>query len=208
MVEIYFYMPVESTENAVECGIKLSEWYSREINFEGERKKCITALLNPRDDHGKYISPAYRCLKLEVQPKYCFVADSLLYEAGLAYPEVMEMYHRSIKPIEQYTFGGYRLPECLITSTIIGEHIDVAGKGLETPILYNNSQELYFNNILEGFKEAHDDFNDTLLYHFLKRLCDEGKATSVEDITSGLAVFKDNRNDRVYTLRIPDMGRY
>lgn len=208
MVDVYFFMPAESADTAVECGVKLSEWYSREINIDGERKKCITALLNPRDDHDKYISPVYKCLKLEVQPKYCFAADSMLYEAGLAYPGVMEMYHRSIIPVDQYTFGGYRLPECLITSTISAEHVNVLGRGLDTPVLYNNSQELYFNNIIEEFREAHDDFYDTLLYHFLKRLCDEGKAEVVEDTASGLAVYKDNRDGRVYTLRIPDMERY
>lgn len=208
MVEVYFYIPAESTGNAVECGIKLSEWYNREIVIEGDKKKCITALLNPRDDHEKYISPAYSCLKLEVQPKYCFVADSLLYEAGTEYPEVMDMYRRSIVPIGQYVFGNYRLPECLITSTIIGEQISVAGKGLDTPILYNNSQELYFSNILEGFKEAHDDFNDALLYHFFKSLCNEGKVACIEDNASGLAVFRDDRDGRVYTLKIPGMEKY
>lgn len=208
MVEVYFYMPTEQTENAVECGIKLSEWYSREINFGEERKKCITALLNPRDDHEKYVSSIYSCLKLEVQSKYCFVADSLLYEAGLAYSEVMEMYHQSIMPIGQYTFGIYRHPECLITSTVIGEHINVLGNGLDTPVLYSNSQELYFYNIFEGFREVYDDINDTLLYHFFKRLCDEGKATGIEDTASGLAVFTHSRDGRAYTLRIPDMGKY
>lgn len=208
MVEVYFYMPADQIENAVECGIKLSDWYSREIDLEGLRKKCIAALLNPRDDYVKYMSPAYRCLKLEVQPKYCFVADSLLYEAGRAYPVVMEMYNRSIMPIEKYTFGDYRLPECLITGTVIGEHVSVLGKGLDTPVLYSNSQELYFNNIIEGFREAHDDFNDTLLYHFYRRLCEEGKATGIEDAASGLAIFTDDRDGRAYTLRIPDMERY
>lgn len=208
MVEVYFYMPAEQTENAVECGIKLSEWYSREINLEGERKKCITALLNPRDDHEKYMSSTHRCLKLEVQSKYCHVADRLLYEAGLAYPAVMEMYHRSIMPIEKYTFGNYRFPECLITSTVIGEHINALGKGLDTPVIYSNSQDLYFNNILEGFRETHDDFNDALLYHFFRRLCDEGKATFIEDTNSGLAIFTDDKDGRTYTLRIPDMGNY
>lgn len=208
MVEVYFYMPAESVDDAVECGIKLSEWYSKEIDIDGERKKCITTLLNPRDDHDKYTSSEYRCLKLEVQPKYCFAADSLLYEAGQAYPVVMEMYNHSILPIEQYTFGDYRRPECLITSTIIGEHVTELGRRLDTPVLYSNSQELYFSSILEEFNEAHEDFYDNLLYHFLKRLCDEGKAEDVEDTVSGLAVFKDNRDGRVYTLRIPDMERY
>ena len=208
MVEVYFYIPARQTDMAVECGIKVSDWYTREVLLDGAKKKCIAALLNPRDDFDKYMSPAYRCLKLEVKPKYCFVADSLLYEVGLAYPEVMEMYQRSMMPVEQYTFGGYRLPECLVTSTVLGEDVHLLGKGLESPVLYDNCQELYFNNILEGFRETHDDFNDTLLYHFFRRLCDEGKAVRVEDTISGLAVFTYNGDGRVYTLRIPDMGAY
>jgi hypothetical protein len=208
MVEVYFYIPVQQVDDAVECGMKLSEWYRRELEMNGERKKCISALLNPRDDHERYISQDYRCLKLEVQSKYCFAADSLLYEPGLVYSEVMEMYKCSIVPIEKYTFGDYRLPECLITSTVTGENISVLGRGLDTPVLYNNSQELYFNNILEGFREEHDDFYDSLLYHFFKRLHHEGKVSCVEDSASGLAVFRDSRINRTYTLKIPDMGRY
>lgn len=208
MVEVYFYIPVKLVQNAVECGLKLSEWYSREIMIGGERKKCISALLNPRDNYEKYISQGYKCLKLEVQSRYCFAADSLLYEAGQAFPEVMEMYERSIIPIEKYTFGNYRQPECLITSTVIGENINVLGRAMDTPVLYSNSQELYFNNMLEGYRDEHDDFNDTLLYHFFKRLCIEGKASCVEDPATGLAVFRDGRNSRVYTLKIPDMRGY
>ncbi len=208
MIDVYYYMPAGQTEDAVECGIKLSEWYSKEIHMEGEVKKCISALLNPRDDHEKYLSPEYRCLTLEVQPKHCFVADGMLYRAGQAYPEAMELYHRSIMPVEKYAFGSYRSPECLITATIIGEHVHVPGKGLDMPILYNNSQELYFNNLLEYFREVHDDFNDTMLYYLFKRLCDEGKAACIEDIVSGLAVFTYHNDGRVYTLRIPDLEKY
>lgn len=208
MVEVYFYIPADQVENAVECGIKLSEWYSREVLIEGAVKKCITALLNPRDDYEKYASPAYKCLKLEVQPKYCFVADSLLYEAGKAYPEVMRLYQGSIVPIEKYVFGSYRLPEALVTGTIIGDNISVSGKGLDTPVLYSNSQDLYFSNLLEDLKEAHDDLNDTLLYFFFKKLCDEGKAECIEYGDGCLAVFTYKRDGRVYTLRIPDMSGY
>lgn len=208
MVEVYFYIPIGKMDNAVECGIKLSEWYSRETTINGETKKCIAAFLNPRDDYKKYTSSEYKCLKLEVEPKYCHVADGLLYEPGLAYPEVMELYRRSIVPVGNYTFGNYRLPECLITTTIIGDQISVPGNGLDTPVLYNNSQELYFTNLLEGFKEEHDDLNDTLLYLFFRRLCEEGKAMVYEDNANGLAVFAYKGDGRVFTLRVPDMSGY
>ena len=208
MVEVYFYIPAGQTENAVECGIKLSEWYSREALIEGTVKKCITAMLNPRDDCEKYVSSAYKCLKLEVQPKYCYVADSLLYEVGKAHPEAMQLYQSSIIPIEKYVFGSYRLPEALITSTIIGDNVSVFGKGLDTPVLYSNSQDLYLSNLLEDLKEAHDDLNDTLLYFFFKKLCGEGKAECIEHGEGRLAVFTYKRDGRVYTLKIPDMSGY
>ncbi len=208
MVEVYLYLPAEKTDVAVECGIKLSEWYSREVEIDGEIKKCITALLNPRDDYEKYTSTGFKCLKLEVLPKHCRIADTLLYKAGLSNPEAMELYRYSIMPIEDYTFGSYRLPECLITSTILGDRISLPGKGLDSPVLYSNSQELYFNNLLEGMKEVHDDLNDTLLYFFFKKLCEEGKAKGIEDHTNGLAVFTYAGDGRTYTLKIPDMGGY
>lgn len=208
MVEVYLYVPAEKTDVAVECGIKLSEWYSREVEIDGEMKKCITALLNPRDDYEKYLSVKFKCLKLEVPPKHCRVADTLLYKAGLSYPEAMDLYRHSIMPIENYTFGNYRLPECLITSTILGDQISLPGKGLDSPVLYSNSQELYFNNLLEGMKEAHDDLNDTLLYFFFKKLCEDGKAKGIEDNANGLAVFTYSGDGRTYTLKIPDMEGY
>ena len=44
VAEVYFYMPADKMADAVECGIKLSEWYSREVRIGGEVKRCITAL--------------------------------------------------------------------------------------------------------------------------------------------------------------------
>lgn len=202
------YIPAEKVDDAVGCGIKLSEWYSREVEIDGGMKKCITALLNPRDDYEKYISNGFKCLKLEVPPKHCRVADTLLYKAGLSHPEAMELYKRSIVPIENYTFGSYRLPECLIMTTVLGDQISIPGRGLDSPVLYDNSQELYFNNLLEGMKELHDDLNDTMLYFFFKRLCEDGKAEEIEDTANGLAVFTYAGDGRTYTLRIPDMKGY
>ena len=207
-MEVYFYMPADRAQDAVECGIKLSEWYDREITIGGEMKKCISTLLNPRDDYEKYTSREYKCLKLEVQSRYCYIADSLLYAAGGSHAAVMEMYCRSVVPADRYIFGDYRLPECLVASTVLAGNVSMLGKGLDTPLLYNNSQELYFNKVLEVFREEHEDFNDALLYHFFKRMEREGKASCIEDAASGLAVFRDDRRGRTYTLKIPDMGKY
>lgn len=206
MVEVYFYMPAKQADDVVGCGIKLSEWYNREVEIDGERKKCISTLLNPRDDYGKYMSADYKCLKLEVLPKYCHVADRVLYQSGLAFPEVMDKYVRSIIPVEKYTFGRYRLPECLVTSTVIGDYVSLLDKRLDSPILFNNSGELYINNIIEGFKEENDDFNDVLLYFYFDNMVRIGKMRKVEDPASSMAVFTLETDGRIYTVKIPGLG--
>lgn len=208
MVEVYFYIPADKAGYAVECGVKLSEWYSREIVIDGSSRKCIAALLNPRDEYEKYTSGAYRCLKLEVESKYCFAADRSLYEAGLSNPQAMELYKASIMPIGEYTFGGYRFPEVLVTSTILGENISLTGKMLDTPVLYENSQELYLNNLMEQLKDEHCDLNDTLLYLYFRWLCDIGKAECIGGLDGTYAVFRISGEKKVYTFRTPDQGGY
>ena len=206
MVEVYFYIPAEKASDAVECGIKLSEWYSREAVIDGTVRKCIAALLNPRDEYDKYTSGAYRCLKLEVDSRYCFAADRSLYETGLSDPGVMELYRESIKPIGSYTFGEYRFPEVLVTSTILGENISVWGKMLDTPLLYNNSEELYLSNLMELLRDKHDDMNDTLLYLYFRWLSENGTAERIGGAGVKYAVFRANGPDKVYTFKAPDPG--
>ena len=208
MVEVYFYVPVKSSEIAVECGLKISEWYSKKIEVDGVSKKCISALLNPRDDYHKYTSADFKCLKLEVMLKYCYVAENMFYQAGLTFPEVMEMYLKSVIPVENYTFGRYRLPECLVTCTVIGDNVSALDKRLDSPVLFNNSEELYISNIIEELKESHNDFNDAMLYFFYCKLADIGKIRRIEDVSSGVAVFTDKKDNRVYTFKIPDLENF
>lgn len=208
MVEVYYYLPTGYVDNAVTCGIKLSEWFSREIELEGDKKKCITALLNPRDDMQKYLSLEYKCLKMEIMSKYCFVANGLLYQTGLDNPEVMDMYRKSIMPIEQYNFGKFRFPECLVTCTVLGEYVKVLDKRLDSPILFNNSEEIYLSATIETFKERYEDFNDAFLFSFLSRLADFGKIKGIMDEKAGIAIFSDFNEQSIYTLRIPDMEKF
>ncbi|MCX7708749.1 MAG: hypothetical protein N2484_02750 [Clostridia bacterium] len=208
MVEVYFYLPVDKVGEVVECGLKLSDWYSKEIVINGDVKKCLSALLNPKDDIEKYKSNDYKCVKLELSPNYCFAADKYLYVAGQNSPKVMEMYHDSIIPVKEYIFGSYRLPECLVTSTVIAGHISVLDKRLDSPILFDNSEDLYINNILEAYKEEHDDFIDCLLYNFLAKLAETGKVDKIEDTENKIAIFIEKGSNKGFTVKIPDFGLY
>lgn len=207
LIEVYYYIPANEVDYAVECGIKLSKWYDKEVYFNGDKKKCISCLLNPKDDIQKYKSSNFQCLKLQLSPNYCFAADRYLYNIGLNYPDVMWMYSKSIIPVNEYIFGSYRLPECLVTSTVIGEQVSSLDRRLDSPVLYNNSEELYINNIIENYRERYSDFNDSLLYYFYCKLAETEKIDKIEDSENRIAVFIDKENNRSYTVRIPDINR-
>ena len=173
--------------------------------INGESRKCLTALLNPKDDMEKYKSDRYRCVKLEVLPKYCFIADSHLYRMGLSNPAAMELYYKSVMPVEDYVFGSYRLPECLITSTVIGEYISMLQDKLGPPLLFDNSEELYLNNIMEVYQEENTEFIDAMLYCFYSKLAEMGRLRKMEDKENRVTVFFDRSNNKRYTIKTPDM---
>ncbi|MCX7841551.1 MAG: hypothetical protein N2489_00560 [Clostridia bacterium] len=208
MVEVYYYLPVQHADNVIDCGLKLSDWFDKEVRIGGDLKKCLSALLNPKDDLEKYRSSEYKCVKLELSPNYCYAADKALFVAGHNYPQVMELYEKSIIPVKDYRFGSYRLPECLVTSTVIAGHISPLDKRLDSPVLFDNSEELYINNIIEAYKEEHDDFNHCLLYFFYCRLAEIGKVDKIEDNRNRIAVFTDKQSGSVTTIRIPDVWEY
>lgn len=208
LVEVYYYVPLEEVENTVLCGLKLSKWFDREVPINGENRKCLAALLNPKDDMEKFRSDRYRCVKLKILPKYCFVADRYLYLMGLSNPDAMELYYASIMPVEDYVFGSYRLPECLITSTVIGEYISIFGGKLESPLLFDNSEELYLNNIMEVYQEEHIAFIDAILYCFYSKLAEIGKLRKLEDMENRVAVFFDLSGSKRYTIKIPELGSF
>ena len=208
MIEVYFYIPVNEVDNAVECGLKLSQWHNREVFIGGDLKRCISTLLNPRDDMKRYRSDHFRCLKLELPPARCYAADSCLYSIGSNHAEVMRLYMKSIIPLSEYGFGTYRLPECLVTTTVLPDQISILKKGLDSPILFANSEELYINNVIEAYRESHDHFNDTMLYCFYSRLADQGWMAKIEDVESRMAVFTGRGAGDTVTLRIPDIAEY
>lgn len=205
MADVFYYVPNSEVSNSVSCGLKLTQWGEKEIETEGITRNCIRALLNPKDDINKYKSDNFKCLKLEIKLRHCFVGDSLLYIAGLENPEVMELYKESIVPAENYVFGTYRIPECLVTSTVISDQIAVLDKRLDLPILYDNSEDLYESNLIENYREEYRNFNDIMLYTFNLRLVEEGKVSMITDEKNGLAIFQNNSTKSIFTVKIPTL---
>ncbi len=205
MVEVYYYISCEKASKATECGIKLSEYADREVEvYSNSTKKCLIAYLNPRDNMELYNNKEYICLKLNVDSQYCFVAQSCLYRLGMKNEYIMKRYLSSIIPVKDYRFGAYRRPECLITTTVIGDDIEIMKKGLDTPVLFENSQELYLNNKMQEFKDKNPYFNNDALYFLCSNLVEQGKLYKHMDKENRLAVFVKTETDEDIILRLPD----
>jgi len=206
MVDVYYYVPVHKADISVKSGIKLSEGFDKEVVIEGVRRKCFSALLNPKDDIAKYNSPSLKCLRFEVQPRYCYVAEKCFYEAGLRNPEIMKMYTDSIVPVEKYIFGSYRFPECLVTSTIIWGHVSVMNKSKDSPVLFESSEQLYINNIVEECRERYEYADDAMLYYFYSKLAEIKKFDKIENIKNGFDIFIDRESQKKLILKVPDLS--
>jgi hypothetical protein len=208
MVEVYYYVPADSAGDVLQCGISLSCHFDRELEIEGRMRRCLTALLNPKDDLKKYNNPGYSCIKIQILPKYCFVADEALYKIGMVHPAVMEEFMKSITPVEEYCFGSYRHPTCLLASSIIPKDISLLDKRIDSPVLFDNSEELYLNNIIETGKEKNSDFGDHLLYFFYDKLTELGAAEKYEDKICGLAAYLMRHSGKAQVVKIADLSTY
>ncbi|NLY17409.1 MAG: hypothetical protein GX045_00235 [Clostridiaceae bacterium] len=209
MPALYFYVPTEKLEDVVDCGLKLSEWKTRHQATSWNRieRPCFVAWLNPNDDI-RHRDERYQCVKLDVPTDYCAVADSDLYYLSLEHGELRQEYINTMVPLNDYIFGTFRLPECLVFATVLPDQIRCLGKGMDEPILYENSEVLYVNNILETYNDRYDDFNQALLYSFLTMQEQSGLVSCKRSSNRKLAVFYDRENNRRVTVKIPDFGEY
>lgn len=204
MIEVYYYIRKDEADMVAECGMSLLKWHSRVVQIGDTVRKCIPALLNPRDDMSKYKSPEFKCLKLKAPAESSYIAEKYYYDAGMDDPRMAKLYCDSVIPLRQYVFGTYRLPECLITITLLPGGIDPVHGGLDSPVLFSNSEELYLNNIIELNKEEDDSFSDALLYHYFKYLADRGLIEAIFDNTGRIAVFIDSGKGRTYVIKKPE----
>ena len=205
MAELYFFVPRDRIQDVVDCGLKLSEWYDREITLPGApgSRIVLKAYLNPRDDRARYNDPNYKCIRLNVDLEYCKVADSTLYRMGQDEPYLMQKYYESIIPLKDYRFGTFREPEVLVLTSVLPEYIELTGVAMDVPLLYESSEALYLTNLMEKQEEVYKDSGNHLLYAFFTYLEARGQVVRYEDKEKGCAVFFVRDSDEYAVLRIP-----
>ncbi len=209
MPAVYFYIPTEKLEDVVDCGLKLSEWKTRQQRtpWNNIERPCFAACLHPKDNL-RHKDSRYQCVKLDISPDYCVVADRDLYILSLEHSEIERDYINSMLQLKDYIFGSFRQPECLVFTTVLSEQISHFGKGLDEPILYENSAVLYVSNILETYNDRCDDFSQALLYSFLAQQEQKGIISCYRSSNDKLAVFYDKESNMRITVQIPDFNNY
>jgi hypothetical protein len=200
-IEVYCHIKAEKAENVVDCGLKLSEMADREILLNGMPKRCFQTYLSPEDDKNCFGKIEFRCLKIQVRKSVCRMADAFLYEMGNVNENTMELYEKSIIPLDNYVFGMYRMPVCLITTTMLPGEITLLNKNLDSPVLFRKSEELYVNNLIEDFRNENENIYDNLLYSYFVLLEQRGQAIKLESEDTKMAVFTLNGRNETYRIR-------
>ncbi len=206
MPEVYYYVSSDKVSDILDCGLKLSAFFDKEVMIEGDVQQCFAGLINPRDDMGSYNSDSLTCIKINVRSDKCYVADRFVYDTIKEKPENLELYNKSVIPLEKYIFGTYRKPECLITSTILAGEAARLDRCMDLPVIYENSETLYINNIINNFREQYDKFDDYLLYSFFSRLEEMGKVNTIKSSDGGKAVFTTGSGE-IYCIRKPELNK-
>ncbi len=131
---IYYYSKNENLQIYLKYGIRLSKNFDIELNLNGYVKPFLIGLLNPKDDKQKYNSSEYTCLKLDMINTHCKVID--LNSMGNQQLEYIEL--------DEYIFGTYKNPIVLIDTSIISDKISTYNKIIDIPILFDNSEDFYY----------------------------------------------------------------
>lgn len=210
MAGLYFYVPTCKIQDITECGLKLSEWFDREVELTGQagHKRAIRALINPWDDAIKARDEQFRAVRLEIDPDQCLIGDADLYQMGLKNPQIMHKYHETLIPLSRYCFGVFRNPECLIFTSILPDRIEVTGKVKDIPVLFESSESLYLGNIMENIEVKHQDSGNTLLYAYMAYLESKGLVEKLEDLDLGIALFMDPATRSYTVTKIPSPGGF
>lgn len=192
MLDIFYYVKTDELDDILNYGIKLSESYTRKLDINGTEKLFLTGLLNPKDELDKFNNEYYTCLKLNLNIATLKVADSALYDS--------KYYEDTIIPFTEYELGKYIEPEVLISMSILPEIIEEINYYIDYPLLYENSKELYVNNLIEKISNELDNSKDIMLNALLKEYSTKNKLNK-DTTENNTNVYYSNNKDEFYVSK-------
>ncbi len=207
MAGVYYQVKTEVLADAVQCGLKLSEHADREIFLPGEAmpRRFMTAWLHPEDLPLREPSDSGHCLRLEIDPSRCYVGDAHLYRMGLLQSELKQRYLETLVPLKAYRFGGFRLPECLVGTSVLDSQIAVMGAAMDAPVLYKDSATLYLQTRMAEYEEICGDGGNALLYAWCTQQETIGTMRRHRDKEGKTEVFLSNRTGSTLVLEVPPL---
>lgn len=166
----YFHVPDEKANDAVSFGMKLSEYGDTSIKTGNGIKTVIVAYLCPVDDIKHYNVPGYTCLCIDVPVEKAYIIEG-------AYLEMENSFSLadSLVRVLEYKVGTYRKPLVLITTTIFSESIKILGKYMDTPIIVDDSKELYLKSTLSDLEGSDNRYYEKALSGYLSVSSDARK---------------------------------
>jgi len=214
MAGVYFQLKTTAVKDSMLCGIKLTEHADRSLKLPAEpvERKFMTAWLHPDDlpfRRYHWLSGAesefgYSCVRLEVDPHKCYVGEADLYRLGLTNQYLMDKYLESVVPLNQYTFGIFRTPECLISHSVLDGQIEMLGDAKDIPVLYESSADLYLQNKMGEYEQCSNDYGNALFFSWCRLLESKGLAERFVDNEGVKEIYISKKTGKILVLDIPD----
>jgi hypothetical protein len=167
VVEVYKHVPKELAQDIVHCGLKLSQYGTVTVEGKGGVSRYIPCYFNPKDEKELYGKEDYACIRITIPNNYCKVGNEFL--RNDTNELINDLFEQSLMPVDQYLFGMYRKPVCLITRTVQAGEIALAGKHLDYPVIVDDAERLYLQNILTCRTEENEKWLDAVLYAYFVR---------------------------------------
>ena len=104
----------------------------------------------------------------------------------------------SIVPIQKYMLGTYKRPIVIITCSVLPDKIFLVNKIIDVPILYENSELIYYTTTLEELKEKIECSEKVSLQIMLDYLVEKGVLEKEEQGNTN--IYIDENNKKIYTM--------
>ena len=155
VASVFIFLDNNCIDDALECGIKLSENADISIDIFGEAKRCMTGFLNPNDYENVY---GKSCMLCDIADKYCHIYEAALLDGGMTVDE--EEFKNSVIPYDKYSLGMYRKPRVAIFATILPDAIHLQKQKYDIPMLYADSEQLYIDMEFDKLCEKHENYKE------------------------------------------------
>lgn len=205
MCKLYFFCEKNSFDKALREGIKIKDFENKRIGFNDLNIPVITAYLSPLDNKIKKNDLKLICLEIQVDEKKCYAADKDLWDAyskNTNNYELRRLYYSSIKRLDQYRYGDYRVLEVLVCEDISAKDVKIRSNNDERVVsLFRNEFNPYYGSFVEELVEQYG--NEYIAYIYCEFRVNQGLFEVLEEFASSdgyTIIYYDKINNRCMSI--------